>query len=94
MYALMLNDMRSSNVENIEVVRTGQTSEELADWYRDQLAPEPWNDGRWNKAFKAGSDLEWYNPATSIDVLNDFWGGIYDNVPDWVPLGYALVKGH
>jgi hypothetical protein len=90
-YALLLNDMRSPNIENIEVVRTAETPRELAGWYMDQLADEPWKDGQWRKAFKPGSDLEWFNPAADIRMLNDYFGGIWE-VPDGTPVGTGLCK--
>lgn len=91
-YALLLNDMRWPNIENIAVVKTAETPEELAAWYEGQLAEEPYRDGQWGKSFKPGSELEWYNPPHDIRTLNGYWGGIWQ-VPDGTPVGACLVKG-
>lgn len=97
-YALLLNDMRQPNIENIQVVRMASTREELEDWYRGQLADQPWRDGRWGKVFKPGSELEWFNAAKMTDRadlsgLNEYWGGIWE-VPDGTPVGAGLAKAH
>jgi hypothetical protein len=89
-YALLLNDMREPNIENIQVVRTAPTTEELAAWYAEQMT-ERWADGRWGKQFRAGSDLEWFNPASDLTKLNEWWGGIWE-CPDWVQVGHMLTK--
>ena len=91
MYALLLNDMREPNIENIQVVRTDDDPEVLAGWHNDQLAAEPWRDGRWGKAFRPGSDLEWFNPHPDLTKLNEWWGGIWE-CPDWVQVGHMLTK--
>lgn len=90
-YALLLNDMRWPHIENIGVVKTAETPRELADWYSGQLADAHWKDGRWGKAFKPGSELEWYNPHSDIRTLNHECGGIWQ-VPDGTSVGAYLVK--
>jgi hypothetical protein len=90
-YALVLNDMRSPNVENVAVVRLADTREELVAWYAEQLAPEPYRDETWGKAFLRGSDLEWMNPVHDLALENDYWGGIW-TVPDHITVGTRLVK--
>lgn len=90
-YALLLNDMRWPNIENIGVVKTAETPRELADWYTGQLAEAPWKDGHWGKAFKPGSELEWFNAHHDIRTLDDYSGGIWQ-VPDGTPVGACLVK--
>lgn len=92
----MLNDMREPNIENIQVVRTADTADELIGWHHAQIADEPWFDGRWRKTYKPGSELEWFNPRNmsnpwDLAPRNDFWGGIWA-VPDGTPVGHALVK--
>ena len=91
-YALVLNDMRWPHVENVAIVRLSETRQELVMWYTKQLAGSPYSDGRWMKAFKSASDLEWYNPA-DLQTTNDYWGGIW-TVADDAQVGDALVKGH
>jgi hypothetical protein len=90
-YALLLNDMRQPNIENIQVVKVADTKQELVDWYNAQLAGEPWHDGRWHKSFKSGSELEWYNPHGNLDIENDYWGGTWQ-VNDRVAVGMGLSK--
>lgn len=77
-YALLLNDMRSSNIENLRTVATAPTREELIAFHDGELAAEPWTDGdRWRKSFKAGSELEWCNPASDLTTDCSYFGGIY-----------------
>lgn len=97
-YALLLNDMRQPNIENIQIVRTAETDQELITWHHVQIADEPWFDGRWRKTYKPGSTLEWFNPASDVNPWdlsrrNDFWGGIWE-VPDGTPVGAGLAKAH
>lgn len=94
-YALLLNDMRWPNIENIAVVRTADNMPELVGWYQAQLADKPYSDPgephSWGKAFKKGSELEWYNPVHDINRMNDYWGGIWE-VPDDTQVGTGLTK--
>jgi hypothetical protein len=92
-YALLLNDMRWPNVENIAIVTISDNRQELVDWYTAQLAEKPYQDGQWGKAFKPGSDLEWFNPVHDLNVDNDYWGGIWQ-VPDDAAVGMGLTKGY
>ena len=78
MFALVLNDMRSSNIENLMVVKASENRQELVDFYKQNLAEKPWEDGRWSKAFKKDSPLEWNNPAHNIDELGLYGEGIQD----------------
>lgn len=48
-YALLLNDMRWPNVENIAIVTISDNRQELVDWYTAQLAEKPHQDGQWGK---------------------------------------------
>lgn len=94
-YGLVLNDMRSSNIENIECVKVSNNRQELVDWYKEQLADTPYRDENWDKVFKKGSQLEWYNPTNNIEVDNDYWGGIYtfkDEASDEDILQFRLSK--
>lgn len=94
-YGLMLNDMRASNIENIQCVKVSQDKQELIDWYKSQLAESPWSDGRWGKRFKKGSELEWFNGVYDLEKENDYFGGIYtfkDEAPDDAILNFRLSK--
>lgn len=89
-YALILNDMRQPNIENIEVVKIADTKEELMDWYKS-MQVESYLDGQWGKQFKKGSKLEWYNGVHDLEKLNDYWGGIWE-VADNAQIGDGLRK--
>jgi hypothetical protein len=91
-YALLLNDMREANIENIAIVKISDDRQSLVDWYTAQLADKPYQDGRWGKVFKPASDLEWYNPRHNLALTNDYWGGIW-KVPDDAQVGIGLRKG-
>ena len=94
MYAIVLNDMRSPNVENVVVVRISEDRQELVDWYREQLEPSGYyKDGTWGKVFKKGSDLEWFNPCSNLEEDNNFWGGIW-KVQPWTEVGMSAVKAY
>lgn len=97
-YALMLNDMHSSNVENIQCVMASDDPEKLVEFYFAHLADAFYRDGQWGKAFKKDSPLEWFNPvhnATGGIPKNDYWGGIHE-FPNEVPFAalsdYSLAK--
>jgi hypothetical protein len=86
-YALLLNDMRESHIENIQIVRLARVRKDILDWY-GEMACEPYTDVKafslsekdvWRKYFRRGSELEWFNPDHSVgkNVLNDEWGGIW-----------------
>jgi len=91
MYALLLNDMRQPNIENLEVVTVADGKEILIAIYKGQLADKPYTDGKWGKVFKQGGPFEWYNPINDLGKLNDFWGGIWE-VDDSIQVGERLVK--
>lgn len=83
-YKLILNRMTSPKIEYMEIVALSTDYEKLVEWYESQRAPL-WRDGQWGKSFKAGSTLEWFNPAHSLE-LNDtypFGHGISDQ---WIPV--------
>ncbi len=66
MYVLILNDMRSSQIQTCTRAVWADTKEELVKLMAD-CKVEPWNDeskigpGVWGKVYKKGSVLEWYN---------------------------------
>lgn len=90
-YALLLNDMRMANIENINIVKISSNKQDLIDWYRDQEADKNWKDGRWGKHFKKDSELEWFNQVFCFKKLNDYFGGIWE-VGDGVEIGMGLSK--
>lgn len=80
-YVLRLADVRGG-VDNLIGVAVFSTEKKLNDFL--DKATEPWVDGpspdsygnshEYNKTFKKGSLLEWYNPPRSRDSLNGFGG--------------------
>ena len=94
-YALMLNDMREPNIENLHCVKVSRDKQELIDWYKSQLAEESWIDGKWHKSFKKDSELEWLNPVSNLELENDYWGGVWsfqEDIPDEAILQFELHK--
>ena len=82
-YKLILNPMQAPKIEFGEIVAVSTDYEKLVEWYKSQMAPEGWYDGRWFKTFVQGSPLEWYNPATNLEfnAYDPFNHGIRD---EWV----------
>lgn len=80
-YALLLNDMRHPHVEDLTVVAVADSPEPLVALHNEHH--EPWKDGRWNKAYRKDSPLEWFNEASPEP--NSYWGGVYD-FPDTATL--------
>lgn len=81
-WILFLNPMRG-RVEVKQAVAIADSEENLLKWYQDQLTelwtddsfevPDIWgNFKKWNKNFKKGSPLEWYNLREDSDIKN-FW---------------------
>ena len=60
MWVLLLNDMRSANIENILAVAKAETKEALV-VYLEREKVDGYRDGQWGKGFKQGGPLEWYN---------------------------------
>lgn len=82
-YKLILNDMRDAHVETCTIAAISTEYEKLVEWYKSQIAPEPWRDGRWHKVFAEGTPLEWYNPVYNLELnaYDPFDQGIRD---EWV----------
>lgn len=71
--------------EDIEVVAISDNYERLVLWYEDQLAEDPYMIGRWTKAFKKGSVIEYNNPCSSLELndLDPYRCGIHE---EWVDI--------
>lgn len=90
-YALMLNDMREPNIENLQVVRFGEDRDALIR-YHDSLLVPPYQDGRWCKTFAIGSELEWFNRSHDL-ISDEAWsGGIYRLPPGGTDAQYAALR--
>lgn len=81
-YKLILNLMTDC-AESGRIAAISDDYDKLVAWYKEQFAPETYRDDRWNKTFKQGSPLEFFNPASSIELndLDFFKHGIED---EWV----------
>ena len=66
MFILQLNDMRSSNVENLTAVARAESKEDLEQFMKAEKI-ESHTDGQWLKSFRQGGPLEWYNQPFSYD---------------------------
>lgn len=87
-YKLVLNPMRG-NIENASMVAIAYDKSRLVNWYEEQMATEAFSEvgsgsfechgdsHQWNKTFKKGSYLEWYNP-TGLGELNHYGHGIQE----------------
>lgn len=61
MWVLFLNDMRASNVENLHPCFRADTKEALLAFLEHE-ATQGYTEGKWAKAYRKGSPLEWCNP--------------------------------
>lgn len=70
MWILRLNDMRAPRIEQVEPVAKAQNPDALvALMHRERV--ESYTDGKWNKEFRRGGPLEWYNPPFFPDHIID-----------------------
>lgn len=60
MWILRLHDMRSPKIEMYEVVARCASNEKLEQWVQLERV-ERYRDGEWEKTFRKGGPLEWYN---------------------------------
>lgn len=79
MWALRLNPM-AKQTETISVVMFAETREKLEKFVNDEQV-EMYRDDKWNKLFRKGSILEWYNGPSQPG--GDNWFG----VPIYVDIG-------
>lgn len=67
MFVLCLNDMRSSNIENLQPIVRAETKAQLEEFLRRETV-DPYRDGQWGKSYRAGGGpLEWFNPPWASD---------------------------
>lgn len=71
MWVLFLNDMRSSNIENLQPVCRAETRSALDALLQREAVPG-YRDGQWGKSFRQGGPLEWFNPPWSGDERQHF----------------------
>lgn len=61
-----MNDMRASNIENLQPVCKAPTRQALDDLLTRERV-ENYRDGNWGKNFRQGGPLEWCNPPWAHD---------------------------
>lgn len=66
MWVMLLNDMRSPNIERLTPVCRAETKEMLMDFLTRESVPG-YRDGQWGKSFRQGGPLEWFNPPYKND---------------------------
>ena len=71
MWVMLLNDMRSANVETIEPVFRAETKEILFTLLSREMV-EPYSDGQWGKCYRIGGPLEWFNPPWGFEEGRHF----------------------
>lgn len=71
MWILVLNDMRSSNVEIIGPVARAETREAL-EAFVERERVEGYRDGKWGKTFRKDGPLEWFNPPWAHERSRHF----------------------
>jgi hypothetical protein len=94
-HKLVMNPMRG-NTENSVLVAWSDDKEKIVDFYNHEKVERYTNDGspsfpvhgdshNWQKEFRLGGCLEWYNPIDSFDQLNHYGQGIQQ---EWVDLDF------
>jgi len=71
MWVLLLNDMRSPNIENLSIVGRAETREQIEQFLASEKV-DGYNDGRWGKSYRAGGPLEWFNPPWDFESHKHF----------------------
>jgi len=66
MWVLLLNDMRASNIENIQPCFRAESKEQLRAFLEAESV-DGYKDGQWSKAYRQGGPLEWCNPPWDHD---------------------------
>lgn len=88
-YVLLLSHMRG-NIDNPQPVAIFDNLEKLKRYYNNQLSEKDWTDNEesldffghshsYQKVFKKGSKLEWYNPAEFLEPTSSsdiYFGGV------------------
>lgn len=94
LYKLILNRMTAPDYEIGETVAVSTEYDKLVEWYKSQIAPEPWRDGRWGKTFAKGTPLEWFNPVVNLG-LNDYNPYLFGIKDEWVHMDtYLYIIEH
>ena len=70
-WLLALNDMRSSNMENLTFVCWSSSMDDLRKFLEYEQVTSYW-DGSWGKSFRKFGPLEWYNPPWNLEEGGHF----------------------
>lgn len=79
LFILCLNPM-TDRLESRKVICLATSIEKLKEWYFEQKSDKPYNDDKWYKNFKKGSELEWFNPLpneVNFGEFNDYGHGVF-----------------
>ena len=71
-WVLLLNDMRSAQVEILQPVYRADSKEKLISCLEAESCKAYRTDNRWNKMFKCGGPLEWFNPPWNFEDPRHF----------------------
>ena len=66
MFVLQLNPM-TSNAEMVQPIAVAETREALENYLKSERVEPYQTDGRWNKVFRQGGPLEWFNDTAFFD---------------------------
>jgi len=75
-FGLVLNPMRG-RMEEQHLVAVADSRAELERLLTDERVPT-YRDDNWQKCFRAGGHLEWFNPPTFPDRADNFGHGIIE----------------
>lgn len=92
LYILCLNPM-TDRLESRKVICLATSIEKLKEWYFEQKSDKPYNDDKWYKKFKKGSELEWFNPLpneVNFGEFNDYGHGVFF---DWFNMEESKNNG-
>ena len=81
-FVLQLNDMRSGRIQYSEAVAWSENADSLQQLL-DREQVEKYKDGEWDKYFRQGGPLEWYNKP---------WDSVGQGVVEVSPGGIPHVE--
>lgn len=88
MWILLLNDMRSSNIETLLPRARAATKEALMRLLESERV-DPYRDGQWGKSYRVGGPLEWCNPPFEFEIESHFL-----DVDAWVAAERSRIEAN
>ena len=76
LFGLVLNPMRG-RMEEQRLIAVSEYRSEIEALLSGERV-EPYRDENWNKTFRAGGLLEWFNPPTFLDRVDEWGHGIIE----------------